>query len=989
MRSKVLITSLSILTIFLIFIVYLSIYGIKTDNFNTFINNKVKEYNPNLKIKLDEVFIKLNLSEKSVNINTKNPSFVLENSTIKISNIDINLNIFKFIQKENSIKNIRIQSLDNSIKSVTLLLNSINYDLSRYIFFSQIKSGLINFEIETQFDLNNENEFNYKVLGFIKEAKFNLIGYNSLDKINFDFEIKKNFTEIKNLSFNYQNLKLSSTKLNIKKEKNGDYDIKGDIENDKAAIDPSLLVNLANFKQDYLSDKEILLKTKNSFSFQLNPKNKIQNFELDSIINFDEIHFNKKYQNIIFLQNGKINAKYKKNQLFADLKSNFSFIGQKDLENKNNILKLTLKKEKNKNTKIDGNISNKKELLDPKIYLNLLKLDNDFISDDKINIATDSEFSFEIDKNNKLKEYLVNSNLVLDKLTPNKSLNNLLYLKNLKTNLTLKNGNLKIDLNSNYSFFNQKYNNADDNNLFSLKFDNIDKNSSKVEIFLNTKNNKINTKEFKNLFNIETKLINDQIVNLNSNFFINFSIKEKNKIKNLNIKSELDFDSLKVTHKSNQIKKYFEDYQNKLILKNPKILIDYSNNILDFQLNGKYTLKNKYEDIFIKAKGKQNNFEIYSLLNLNANNLNLNEIEYFKKANVPSNLEFLVSYNNNKPILKKISLTENQNRFKLSNVHLSKDFKIIKFDEVNLNYINKNQILNNLKIKRNSNNYLITGNNYDVENILETLLKNNNKNKLSKFFTNINTSLIFDINKLYLEKESYMYKLSGEIDIKNNNLFLAKLNANLNRTNKISYSFRTTAKNEKITNILIQEPKPFINNYKFIKGFEEGVLNLNSTKIEKTSRSKLKITNFKVKEVPILAKILTLASLQGIADLLTGEGIRFDKFEMDFKTKNNLTKIEEIYAIGPSISIMMDGYIEKDEITSLRGTLVPATTINKTIAKIPLLGDLLVGNKMGEGVFGVSFKIKGPPNNLKSTVNPIKTLTPRFITRTIETLKGN
>ena len=234
-----------------------------------------------------------------------------------------------------------------------------------------------------------------------------------------------------------------------------------------------------------------------------------------------------------------------------------------------------------------------------------------------------------------------------------------------------------------------------------------------------------------------------------------------------------------------------------------------------------------------------------------------------------------------------------------------------------------------------------------------------------------------------------MYKLSGEIDIKNNNLFMAKLNANLNRTNKISYSFRTTAKNEKITNILIQEPKPFINNYKFIKGFEEGVLNLNSTKIEKTSRSKLKITNFKVKEVPILAKILTLASLQGIADLLTGEGIRFDKFEMDFKTKNNLTKIEEMYAIGPSISIMMDGYIEKDEITSLRGTLVPATTINKTIAKIPLLGDLLVGNKVGEGVFGVSFKIKGPPNNLKSTVNPIKTLTPRFITRTIETLKGN
>ena len=107
-------------------------------------------------------------------------------------------------------------------------------------------------------------------------------------------------------------------------------------------------------------------------------------------------------------------------------------------------------------------------------------------------------------------------------------------------------------------------------------------------------------------------------------------------------------------------------------------------------------------------------------------------------------------------------------------------------------------------------------------------------------------------------------------------------------------------------------------------------------KIDNTSRSNLKITNFKVKEVPVLAKILTLASLQGIADLLTGEGIRFNEFEMDFKTKNNLTEIDELYALGPAISIMMEGYIEKDRVTSLRGTLVPATTINRSIASIPL-----------------------------------------------------
>ena len=85
---------------------------------------------------------------------------------------------------------------------------------------------------------------------------------------------------------------------------------------------------------------------------------------------------------------------------------------------------------------------------------------------------------------------------------------------------------------------------------------------------------------------------------------------------------------------------------------------------------------------------------------------------------------------------------------------------------------------------------------------------------------------------------------------------------------------------------------------------------------------------------------------------------------------------------------MIDGYIEEEKLVSLRGTLVPATTINRTISSIPLIGELLVGKKVGEGVFGVSFKIKGPPKNLETSVNPIKTLTPRFITRTLEKIKN-
>jgi hypothetical protein len=116
----------------------------------------------------------------------------------------------------------------------------------------------------------------------------------------------------------------------------------------------------------------------------------------------------------------------------------------------------------------------------------------------------------------------------------------------------------------------------------------------------------------------------------------------------------------------------------------------------------------------------------------------------------------------------------------------------------------------------------------------------------------------------------------------------------------------------------------------------------------------------------------------------------FDILEINLKDDNNVITIEEILALGSSVSVHMDGYIEKKSgLTSLSGTLVPAKMLNSLISKIPVVGNILVGAKAGEGVFGVSFKMKGLPGKVKTTVNPIKTLTPRFISRAIEKMKKN
>jgi hypothetical protein len=77
--------------------------------------------------------------------------------------------------------------------------------------------------------------------------------------------------------------------------------------------------------------------------------------------------------------------------------------------------------------------------------------------------------------------------------------------------------------------------------------------------------------------------------------------------------------------------------------------------------------------------------------------------------------------------------------------------------------------------------------------------------------------------------------------------------------------------------------------------------------------------------------------------------------------------------------------VRADEYVSLRGSLAPANTLNNIIRGVPIIGKVLTGNK-GDGIFGASFSIKGK-DELVSEVNPIRTITPRFLQRFLEVFK--
>jgi len=526
---------------------------------------------------------------------------------------------------------------------------------------------------------------------------------------------------------------------------------------------------------------------------------------------------------------------------------------------------------------------------------------------------------------------------------------------------------------------------------FNSEFLNIQKKNDKFFVKGNLKNkkNKINNDLILLIFNDNLENFDFSNTKFDSISEFTFDLSKKFKIRNLKVDSKLNLDELILKNDLYKIKNYIKNYNNFINLKENKLHIKYSKQKILIDGSSEFYIVDNFKNLIkfqIEKSKNKTNFETF----LNLENLHLiaEDISYNKIKNDNAILQIKGFKNKKKLFFRNINYKENNNKIEINNLEINNN-KILNIDEVRFDYFTKNNFKNQITLIKKNNNYELTGKSFDSIKLIENISNSETDKNFFEIFKNLNSKIKIVISEVKLDDKSTVNNLNGNLEIKNSKIFDLNLNSNFSDNEKLFVSAKTQKDNSIVTTFYSDRAKPFVKKYKFIKGFEGGNLDFSSTKINNVSKSKLIIDNFKVQEVPVLAKILTLASLQGIADLLTGEGVRFTDFEMIYSNKDNVMTIDEIYAIGPAISIMMEGYVESNKLVSLRGTLVPATTINRTISSIPLLGDLLVGKKVGEGVFGVSFKIKGPPKNLKTKVNPIKTLTPRFITRTIEKIKKN
>ena len=712
-------------------IVYLSIYGIKTEKFNNEIIKNISKINKKINLSLNEVNYLLNPLNFSINISTKNPKILLEDKSLDLKDITSNISLKSFINNQFSIDDLKISTKEIKIKDLISLARAVEGSPQLFVLDNITKEGILSANINLKFDLNGEIKNNYQINGTIKKAKFNIFNQAKIDNLNLSFNISNNQLTLSKIETDLNSIKLKSPLIKIEEKKN------------------------------------------------------------------------------IFFINGKV------------------------------------------------------------------------INDQQ--------------------------NFDINKLKP--------MLGDLLNNIEIE----KIDFNS------------------------------------------VNT--------------------------FSFNVNKKLKLNDLKLETNINLENFEIVKNPLNLKSFLPNYTEQVKFEDHKIKIKLTKNILNIKGDGDIYIGDELEQLSYSIINNDGKITFNTKLNIKNNPLIINFLDYKKKKEDSSEILLKGIYKKNKELIfKNISITEKNNQISINDLLLSKNFKIKDLGYVKLDYRNKNDLLNKIELKKNKSNFSIKGKSFDATQLINNSMDDDES---STIFENFNSRFDIKIDTTYINKNDYTKNLFGNFTFKENKLDKLNLASTFSNNKKMNLSIETNNQKETITKFVSNYPKPLIKRYDFIKGFEEGYLDFYSIKKDGVSNSVLIIDNFKVKEVPVFAKLLSLASLQGIADLLTGEGIRFTDFEMIYSSQKGLTNIEEMYAIGPAISILMDGYIESKKLVSLRGTLVPATTINRSIASIPLLGKILIGDKTGEGVFGVSFKIKGPPKNLTTTVNPIKTLTPRFITRTLEKIKKN
>jgi uncharacterized protein YhdP len=143
------------------------------------------------------------------------------------------------------------------------------------------------------------------------------------------------------------------------------------------------------------------------------------------------------------------------------------------------------------------------------------------------------------------------------------------------------------------------------------------------------------------------------------------------------------------------------------------------------------------------------------------------------------------------------------------------------------------------------------------------------------------------------------------------------------------------------------------------------------------------ITNFVLKDEPAFRRLVAAGQAQTPGVAVDPSAVRFQRMTATFERSPGVLDINDAVIYNPNMGLTAEGRINfaRSEI-DVSGTFVPAYSVNSMLNKIPLFG-VLLGGGQNEGVFGISYRVRGPINAPQVSINPLSAIAPGILRKII------
>lgn len=244
-----------------------------------------------------------------------------------------------------------------------------------------------------------------------------------------------------------------------------------------------------------------------------------------------------------------------------------------------------------------------------------------------------------------------------------------------------------------------------------------------------------------------------------------------------------------------------------------------------------------------------------------------------------------------------------------------------------------------------------------------------------------NLTVVVEFDRLWVDRTRFMTEVSGTFVHRHDIWRTVLLDSKLNGEDTFTVQVTPDDTGNRVLSIKAESAGESLRFLDLFDNMHGGVLEIRGRYDDAAPgnplRGEMRVADYRVRNAPLLTRILSVMAVTGILDAMTGEGLNFSQLEVPFVYREGELDITDAKATGTSLGFTASGTVYTHaDVINMQGTVVPVYALNSLLGNIPIIGDILTGTEEGGGVFAANYSISGPIEDPTTLVNPLSALTP-------------